>query len=83
LHVTPLVDLDALRAALAPVAAHLQSVGIAGLGVDEARTVEALADAGVTRVAPIDDLPFPPAWWLHDGMPPLGSLLRWSEWSGA
>lgn len=66
---------------LAPLASHLQSAGTAGLGPREAEVAEILARAGVTRMAPLEDLPFPPAWWLHDGKGPLRALVHWAEWT--
>ncbi len=38
-----------------------------------------LAALGATRIVPLDEVPFPPAEWLHDGSRPLGELVRWSE----
>lgn len=75
-HVTPVVSRDALSALLAPLRHHLQSVGAAGLSDDD---LEVLAAAGATRIVPMADLPFPPAWWLHDGRGPLTELVRWVE----
>jgi hypothetical protein len=80
LHVTPVPDVDALERALEPGGAHLQSVGIAGLAGAESEVVERLARLGATRCVPLDQVAFPPAWWMHDGQGPLRSLVRWVEW---
>lgn len=81
--VTPVPSIDALASLLAPHADHLQSAGVAGFGAnDEARLAEALAGAGVTRIASLDQMPFPAPWWLHDGRGPLTELVRWTEWAG-
>ncbi|MDT8341801.1 MAG: acyl-CoA reductase [Longimicrobiales bacterium] len=69
-----------VAAALADEGAHLQSAGVAGLGGSAEAAVEMLVRAGVTRVAPLGELPFPPAWWLHDGQGPLRALVRWTAW---
>jgi len=74
------VDARGLGEALAPLSAHLQTVGIAGLGPDGDEVVEGLIRLGVTRVVPVADMPFPPAWWHHDGAGPLRALVRWAEW---
>jgi hypothetical protein len=74
------VDARGLGEALAPLSAHLQTVGVAGLGPDGDEVVEGLIRLGVTRVVPVADMPFPPAWWHHDGAGPLRALVRWAEW---
>lgn len=61
--------------------AHLQSVGLAGLGPREDEVVDRLAELGATRLVPLADMPFPPAWWIHDGEGPLRALVRWAEWT--
>jgi hypothetical protein len=76
IHVTPVRSRDALGTLLAPLRHHLQSVGAAGLADED---LEALAAAGATRIVALADLPFPPAWWLHDGRGPLTELVRWVE----
>lgn len=74
-------DRDELVSRLSGDGGHLQSVGLAGLGDDEETVVAALARIGATRFAPLADLPFPAAWWHHDGQGPLRALVRWAEWS--
>ncbi len=67
-----------------------QPAGKAGIG--EGRAVERVADRtgigsfaeglaalGVTRIVPLDEVPFPQPEWLHDGSRPLGELVRWCE----
>jgi hypothetical protein len=71
-------DRRALFERLRPLRAHLQSVGVAGV-VEELS--EGLAELGVTRIVPLEELPFPPAWWMHDGAGPLKILSRWVEWT--
>jgi hypothetical protein len=73
-------DPPGLATALDPLSAHLQTAGIAGLGEEAERVVERLVRLGVTRVVPVAEMPFPPAWWHHDGAGPLRALVRWAEW---
>ena len=75
----PVRDREALLDHLRPLGPHLQSAGLAGLE-DAAELVEGLAEVGVTRAVPLDELAFPPAWWVHDGAGPLRALVRWVEW---
>jgi hypothetical protein len=64
---------------VAPYSAHLQTVGVAGLGGETEAVAEALARVGVTRVTAFSEVPFPPPWWHHDGVGPLGALVRWVD----
>jgi hypothetical protein len=81
IRITPVRGVEALQAALAPVAPHLQTVGTGGLGPDdEARIAELVARLGASRVAPLDDVAFPGAGWQHDGQGPLRRLVRWCGW---
>ncbi len=74
------VDAQGLTDALRPLSAQLQTAGIAGLGPDAEEVVEGLVRLGITRVVPVAEMPFPPAWWHHDGAGPLRVLVRWAEW---
>ncbi|HSM03790.1 MAG TPA: acyl-CoA reductase [Longimicrobiales bacterium] len=76
------VDSAGLAEGLGPLSAHLQSAGVAGLGEQAEEVAERLTRLGVTRVVPLADMPFPPAWWHHDGAGPLRALVRWAEWEG-
>ena len=40
---------------------------------------EALAREGAVRVVPLEKMPWPPAWWHHDGEGPLRALVRWTD----
>lgn len=67
---------------LRPLSPHLQS---AALEVDPERRgglAEALARVGVPRITTLDRIPWPPAWWHHDGAGPLRLLVRWVDLEG-
>jgi hypothetical protein len=78
--VLPLADLNLAPKALEDWAGHLQTVGLAGSGDRIGSLVESLARMGVTRVAPLGGVPWPPPWWHHDGSGPLRALTRWTDW---
>jgi hypothetical protein len=79
--IAPCASVERLASVLAPERSALQTVGTAGLHGVEARSLaDALALMGATRIVPIRDMSFPPAWWHHDGMGPLRPLVRWAEW---
>jgi hypothetical protein len=77
--VLPLEDVEALPELLAPLAGHLQTVGVAGLGDRLEGVARALARVGASRVVPFEEVPFPPPWWHHDGGGPLTDLVRWID----
>ncbi len=79
-HVTPVKGLDALESVLSPLGPYLQSVAVAGFdSVSAAQLSESVGRLGASRVVGLDDLAYPPAWWMHDGRGPLRRLVRWVE----
>ncbi len=77
--VKPVSDILRVPSLVAPFRRHLQTVGVVGCGGRREGLANALAEVGVTRVAPLSGVPFPPAWWHHDGQGPLSPLLRWVD----
>lgn len=77
--VRPLPALEALTRLLEPLSGHLQTVGVVGLGSRVENLAVSLGRAGASRVVPVSAVPFPPAWWHHDGRGPLLDLLRWVD----
>jgi hypothetical protein len=79
IYVKPVCDLtDALN--------HADSVrgkvSTVGLAVPEEKTDEIathLARWGATRVCPLGRMQNPPLTWRHDGRPPLGDLITWTD----
>ena len=41
--------------------------------------MEDMARLGVSRIAPMEKVPWPPSWWHHDGSGPLRDLVRWTD----
>ena len=57
-------------------------VSTVGLGVPEHKLEELatqLARWGATRVCPLGRMQNPPLTWRHDGRPPLGDLVTWTD----
>jgi len=77
--VKPIATLDDVIPQLQPLSAILQTVGIAGSGERIERLAGGLGAIGVTRIAPLNRMAWPPATWLHDGRPPIADLVRWCE----
>ena len=78
--VKPVPDLDRVAGLLADLRPFLQSAGLCGAGARARSLVEQLGRAGVSRVAPLKRLAWPPAWWHHDGGDPLRMLVRRVDW---
>ena len=81
--VIPLMDVEKLPELLGRLGAHLQTVGAAGLGDRAKKLASSLGRAGVSRVVPFNQVPFPPPWWHHDGRSPLGDLVHWIDLESA
>lgn len=78
--VKPVPDLERVAGLLAGLRPFLQTAGLCGAGARAASLVEQLGVAGVTRVASLRRMAWPPAWWHHDGGDPLRALVRWVDW---
>lgn len=77
--VRSVADVREVPALLAPLARHLQTVGVVGLGARLVDTALMLGKMGASRVVPFRSVAFPPPWWHHDGRGPLRDLLRWVD----
>ncbi|MDE0074548.1 MAG: hypothetical protein OXU32_11365 [Gammaproteobacteria bacterium] len=78
--VKPVPELERVAGLLAGLRPFLQTAGLCGAGARAASLVEQLGAAGVTRVASLRRMAWPPAWWHHDGGDPLRALVRWVDW---
>jgi len=76
--VHPLRTLNAAVLRLAPLAAALQTVAVAGAEELEA-VATTLGRLGATRVTSFRAAPWPPGHAHHDGRGPLRELVRWTE----
>lgn len=71
---------DDLAPALAPVRPWLGAIGLWPATEENARRVAAL---GAARICPLGRMQFPPATWHAEGLPNLGSLVRWVDFEPA
>jgi hypothetical protein len=72
-------DLGDVAKLAAPVGSLLQSVGLAASESRAASLSEQLARLGASRISPIGEMAWPDPFWVHDGRPPLGDLVRWCD----
>jgi len=61
---------------------YLQTVGVEGFHERSRAIQERLARLGVSRIVPFAAVPWPEAWWHHDGSGPLQDLVRWTDAEG-
>jgi hypothetical protein len=82
LRIHPARTLEDLAAALAPLAPHLATVGVAGLDSERPGLVEAFSSLGASRVCPLGTMQAPPLRWCHDGQPVLLPMARLTDVEG-
>ncbi len=58
----------------------VSTVGLAGTEEQAADLARQFARWGAKRICPLGRMQNPPLGWRHDGRPPLGDLLTWSDW---
>jgi hypothetical protein len=81
--VLAVTDLTQARERVAGLSPYLQSAAVAGVEGERMESLaEELARVGVLRLTTLEGMPFPPAWWRHDGAGPLEALVRWVELDG-
>lgn len=71
----PVPDLETAFAEVEALRPHLQSVALEAGPEWRDAWAERAARAGALRVTTLADLPWPPAWWHHDGSGSLEPLL--------
>jgi hypothetical protein len=76
-------SVESLMRQLGPARRFLQTAGVAGFRGDRLLDLAArLGDAGVTRITPVAEMPWPPVDWRHDGRGPLTELIHWLDLEG-
>lgn len=81
--IRPVARLEDALDELGPVAGALQTVAVDGVPDDRRMALaEELARVGATRITTLGRMPWPPAWWHHDGRGALRALVRWIDLEG-
>lgn len=62
------------------VRGKVSTVGVAASDQQLVLLATELARWGVARVCPLGQMQTPPLVWRHDGRPPLGELVTWTDW---
>jgi hypothetical protein len=79
-HVLGVENLDAALAGADAVRREVSTVGLAACRTEAAAYAHRLAAWGARRVCPLGAMQRPPLPWRHDGRPPLGDLILWTDW---
>ena len=79
IYVKPIEQLEEALHVLEPIRESVSTVGIAASEARMRELAVPLAQWGVPRVCPLGQMQRPPLAWRHDGRPPLGELIRWSD----
>ncbi|HEY1787588.1 MAG TPA: acyl-CoA reductase [Verrucomicrobiae bacterium] len=79
IYVKPVSDLKALLESADSVRGKVSTVGIAAPDEAIPELAAQLARWGATRICPLGQMQNPPLTWRHDGRPPLGDLVTWTD----
>ena len=58
----------------------VSTVGLSSTPAQARDVAQKLARWGARRVCPLGQMQNPPPGWRHDGRPPLGDLVTWTDW---
>jgi hypothetical protein len=58
----------------------ISTVGLSSTTAQSREFAQRLARWGARRVCPLGQMQNPPLGWRHDGRPPLGDLVTWTDW---
>ncbi|MGD0815587.1 MAG: acyl-CoA reductase [Verrucomicrobiota bacterium] len=59
---------------------QVSTVGLSSTAAQARDIAPQLARWGARRVCPLGQMQNPPLDWRHDGRPPLGDLVTWTDW---
>jgi hypothetical protein len=80
IYIKSVADLNhALRGA-EPIREKVSTVGLYSTAAQARELALRLARWGARRVCPLGQMQNPPLGWRHDGRPPLGDLITWTDW---
>jgi hypothetical protein len=77
--IKPIEHLEEALHVLEPVRESMSTVGLAASEARMRELAVPLARWGMPRICPLGQMQRPPLAWRHDGRPPLGELIRWSD----
>jgi len=75
----PIEHIEEALHVLEPVRESVSTVGLAASAARMRELALPLAQWGVPRICALSQMQRPPLAWRHDGRPPLGELIRWTD----
>ena len=79
IYVKAVADVESVMQNTDAVRGKVSTVGLAASEEETREITTTLARWGVTRVCPLGQMQNPPLTWRHDGRPPLGDLVTWTD----
>jgi len=79
LFLVPIQRLQEIPDLVAGSEPFLGAVGLAAPLERQEEAAETLAPLGISRICPPGTMQQPPLGWHHEGLPPLGRLVRWVD----
>jgi hypothetical protein len=80
IYVKPVPDLATVLQGIDAVHGKVSTVGIAASPEKLKEVATRFAHWGATRICPLGQMQNPPLTWRHDGRPPLGDLITWTDY---
>jgi hypothetical protein len=80
IYVKGVEDLRQALQAAEIIRGQVATVGLAAPATMVQELVNELTQWGVERICPLGQMQNPPLTWHHDGRPPLGDLIQWTDW---
>ncbi len=77
--VKPVEHIEEALHVLEPVRESVSTIGLAASETRMRELALPLAQWGMPRICALGQMQRPPLSWHHDGRPPLGELIRWSD----
>jgi hypothetical protein len=77
--VKPVPRLERVPGLVGSLGPYLQTAGVAADPERLLWLAGSLGRLGVSRIAPLGQMAWPPPAWNHDGRPPLRDLIRWCD----
>ena len=82
IYVKPVPDVAMVLQGADAVRDKVSTVGISAPAGKARELAAQFAHWGATRICPLGRMQNPPLTWRHDGRPPLGDLVTWTDFEG-
>ncbi|HTR43614.1 MAG TPA: acyl-CoA reductase [Pseudomonadales bacterium] len=79
IYIKPVADLKSMLENADAVRGKISTIGLAVSEEKISEVAAQLARWGATRICPLGQMQNPPLTWRHDGRPPLGDLVTWTD----